>query len=185
MTRVQAAAPSRPSVDPRVRARSRADGWKRRFPLLPALVFAIVVTQLPFLLTIWFSLHSWNLLRGEEPRFVGLANFAQMWLDATFRGAALNTVLITASATLLSVTLGLLLALLVHRRFLGRGIVRTLLISPFLVMPAAAALLWKTSMLDPTFGIVNFLLSPFGLGRFDWLSQASIPSIVLILVWQW
>jgi sorbitol/mannitol transport system permease protein len=185
MTRVQAAAPSRPSVDPSVRARSRADGWKRRAPLLPALVFAIVVTQLPFLLTIWYSLHSWNLLRGEEPRFVGLVNFAQMWLDAGFRNAALNTVLMTASAIVFSMITGVALALLVHRKFFGRGVVRTLLITPFLVMPAAAALLWKTSMFDPMFGFVNFVLAPFGVERFDWLTQASIPTIVFIMVWQW
>ena len=48
---------------------------------------------------------------------------------------------------------------------------RTLLITPFLVMPVAAALLWKTTMLDPTFGIVNWVLRPFGIGHFDWIGQ--------------
>lgn len=165
--------------------RARAEGWSRRAPLLPALVFAVIVTQLPFLVTIWFSLHSWNLLRGEEPTFVGLANFSQMWLDENFRNAALNTVIMTASAILLSLFFGLILALLVHRKFWGRGVVRTMLITPFLVMPAAAALLWKTSMLDPMYGFINFVLSPLGMGNVDWLTQAPIASIVTILVWQW
>lgn len=175
---------SHPLGRPRRRS-ARADAWIRRAPLLPALIFAIVVTQLPFLVTIWYSLHSWNLLRGEEPRFVWLENFAQMWIDANFRNAALNTVTMTVSAILISLVLGLICALLVHRKFLGRGIVRTMLISPFLVMPAAAALIWKTSLLDPMYGFINFVLSPFGIGAFDWLSQMPIPSIVAILVWQW
>src|SRR5690606_24762475 len=157
MKSTQAAAPTRrissERAAPRAKGRlsPRAEAWVRRAPLLPALIFAIVVTQLPFLVTIYYSLHSWNLLRGEEPRFVGFENFAQMWLDETFRTAALNSVALTVSVILISLVLGLGCALLVHRKFAGRGIVRTLLITPFLVMPAAAALIWKNSLLDPMY----------------------------------
>ena len=49
--------------------------------------------------------------------------------------------------------LGLLLALLLDRAFLGRGVVRTLLITPFLMTPVAGALIWKTAMLDPEYGL--------------------------------
>lgn len=191
MKSTQAAAPSRrissERAAPRAKGRlsPRAEAWVRRAPLLPALIFAIVVTQLPFLVTIYYSLHSWNLLRGEEPRFVGFENFAQMWLDETFRTAAFNSVALTVSVILISLLLGLGCALLVHRTFRGRGIVRTMLITPFLVMPAAAALIWKNSLLDPMYGFINFLLSPFGIGTYDWLSATPLPSIVVILVWQW
>jgi len=81
--------------------------------------------------------------------------------------------------------LGLLLALLLDRAFLGRGIVRTLLITPFLVTPVAGALLWKTTMFDPVFGIVNFVLSPFGVGQVDWVSKFPLASVMVSLVWQW
>jgi sorbitol/mannitol transport system permease protein len=165
--------------------RDRKDRWVRRAPLLPALVFAIVITQLPFLLTIWYSLHSWNLLRDPAPTFVGFQNFALAWTSEPFRQAILVTVVFTTSAVVLAVVVGMLLALLVHRRFLGRGIVRTLLITPFLVMPAAAALIWKTSFLNPTFGLFNWFLGLFGVDGPDWLSEFAGPSIILILVWQW
>jgi sorbitol/mannitol transport system permease protein len=75
--------------------------------------------------------------------------------------------------------------LLLDRRFLGRGVVRTLLITPFLVMPVAGALLWKTTMFDPLFGIINFVLGPFGAGETDWVSSYPIASVVTALVWQW
>ena len=55
--------------------------------------------------------------------------------------------------------LGVALAVLLDRKFLGRGVVRTLIITPFLVMPAAAALVWASPMLDPNFGLVNYLLA--------------------------
>ena len=81
--------------------------------------------------------------------------------------------------------LGIGLALLLDREFVGRGVVRTLLITPFLVMPVAGALLWKTTMFDPVFGIVNFVLSPFGVGQTDWVSEYPVLSVVTALVWQW
>ena len=56
----------------------------------------------------------------------------------------------TLGSVLIAVVLGLLLALLLNRQFVGRGVVRTLLITPFLITPVAAALLWKTVLLDPT-----------------------------------
>jgi sorbitol/mannitol transport system permease protein len=163
----------------------RSNRWSRRAPLLPALVFAIIVTQLPFLLTVWYSLQSWNLVRPGSQQFVGLSNYGDVFADAVFRGAALNTVVITGSCVVIAMLLGIGLAVLLDRRFLGQGVVRTLLITPFLVMPVAGALLWKTTMFDPVFGMVNFVLSPFGVEGVDWVSEFPLTSVVTALVWQW
>jgi sorbitol/mannitol transport system permease protein len=183
VTRERPAAPAT-ALPPSGRS-PRAQRWVRRLPLLPALVFAIVVTQLPFLFTLYYSLLSWNLLRPAPPRFVGLANYALFFTDRGFRTAALNTVVLTASSVILSMLLGIAFAILLDRKFLGRGVVRTLLVTPFLVMPTAAALLWKTTMLNPVFGIVNVVLSPFGVGETDWVSRYPMSSIILVLTWQW
>jgi len=165
--------------------RRRSDGWVRRAPLLPALVFTIIVTQLPFLFTLYYSLQSWNLVRPGSREFVGLSNYANVFTDSTFREAALNTVIITGATVLIAMVIGVALALLLDRKFLGRGIVRTLLITPFLVTPVAAALLWKTTMFDPVFGIINFVLGPFGAGETDWISRYPLPAVITELVWQW
>jgi len=116
---------------------------------------------------------------------VGLSNYVDVFSDSQFRGAALNTVLITGACVVVAMLLGIGLALLLDREFVGRGVVRTLLITPFLVMPVAGALLWKTTMFDPVFGIVNFVLSPFGVGQTDWVSEYPVLSVVTALVWQW
>ena len=163
----------------------RSQAWSRRAPLMPALVFAIIVTQLPFLLTVWYSLQSWNLVRPGSQHFVGLQNYVDVFSDAVFRGAALNTVWITGACVGIAMLLGIGLAVLLDRPFSGRGVVRTLLITPFLVMPVAGALLWKTTMFDPVFGIVNFVLSPFGVEGIDWVSQYPLTSVITALVWQW
>ena len=61
----------------------------------------------------------------------------------------------TAIAVIVAMVLGVALAVLLDKKFLGRGMVRTLIITPFLVMPAAAALIWAGPMLDPNFGLLN------------------------------
>ncbi|WP_129668275.1 carbohydrate ABC transporter permease [Phytoactinopolyspora endophytica] len=164
---------------------ARREGWRRRAPLLPALIFAIIVTQIPFLVTVWYSMNSWNLVNPGSERFVGLSNYADVFADRVFREAALNTIVITGSCVIVSMLLGIALAMLLDRQFLGRSVVRTLIITPFLIMPVAGALLWKTTMFDPLFGLVNFVLSPFGVDTYDWASSAPVFAVVTALVWQW
>jgi sorbitol/mannitol transport system permease protein len=158
---------------------------RRRGPLLPALIFTIIVTQLPFLVTLAYSFFSWNLLRPGSREFAFLDNYISVLTDSSMWSALLVTVLLTAGAVIASVLVGLATALLVDRKFLGRGVVRTLLIAPFLVMPAAASLLWKTTMLNPVFGIVNWVLSPLGVGDVDWASQFPLLTIITVETWHW
>jgi sorbitol/mannitol transport system permease protein len=159
--------------------------WKRRGPLLPALIFTIVITQLPFIITLVYSFFSWNLLRTEGRHFAWFENYSRVLSDSATWSALRVTVLMTAGAVILSVLVGLASALLVDRKFLGRGVVRTLLIAPFLVMPAAAALLWKTTLLNPVFGLVNWALSPLGVGNVDWASQYPLLTIIIVETWHW
>lgn len=189
MTTTEAAGSTRVETQPPTRSGrdtlSRAESWRRRGPLLPALVFLVVVTQVPFLFTLYYSTQSWNLVRPGSRKFNGLGNYLDVVKDSQFRSVALNTVILIVGTVIVSVVLGLLLALLLDRSFPGRGVVRTLLITPFLVTPVAAALIWKTTMFDPVFGLVNFVLSPFGAGQTDWVSQFPLTSVMIDLVWQW
>jgi sorbitol/mannitol transport system permease protein len=181
MTAVTLRAPARL----RTKNPERALGWRRRIPLLPALVFTILITQIPFIFTIYYSLQSWNLVRPGSEHFVGVSNYAKVFTDSQFRDAALNTVILTVASVIIAMLIGVGLAILLDRKFPGRGLVRTLLITPFLVMPTAGALLWKTTILDPTYGLVNFVFRPFGIGQFDWISKFPMGSVVAETVWQW
>jgi sorbitol/mannitol transport system permease protein len=178
------------AAPPAVRRRRRSTSLtqerrRRRGPLLPALIFTVIVTQLPFVITLVYSFFSWNLLRPGSREFAFLENYGEVLGDATTRKALLVTVLLTAGAVVASVLVGLACALLVDRKFLGRGVVRTLLIAPFLVMPAAAALLWKTTMLHPVFGVINWVLGPLGVGEVDWASKFPLPTIIAVETWHW
>ena len=166
--------------------------WVRRAPLLPALIFTIVVTQVPFIATLIISSLNWNILRPGERAFTGLSNYKFVFTDARLRVAVLNTILLTVAVVLGSLLVGLGLAILLDRRFPGRGLARTLLIAPFLVMPVASALLWKHALYNPSYGlfdgIINAIWRLFGAQQgptVDWISANPMAAVVTALVWQW
>jgi len=163
----------------------RDRGWLRRLPILPALIYVILVTQVPFVLTIVYSLQHWNLLNPEPPRFTGLQNYIDVVNDPSIRIAIWNTIVLTVFAVTISVALGVAIAVLLNREIFGKGFLRTLMIGPFLVMPTAAALMWKDTLLNPLTGFVNYILTPFGLGTFDFINRFPMASIVSIEVWRW
>ena len=180
----------------------RSDGkWLRRAPLLPALIFTIIVTQIPFLVTIAVSTLNWNVLEpgdknfiglGKYESFAGLGNYATVFTDERLRSAVINTVVLTASVVIISSLIGLGLAVLLDKKFFGRGLARTLLIAPFLVMPVAAALLWKHALYNPDYGlfngILNWVYQLFGAEEgpiIDYISSTPMPAVVAALVWQW
>jgi sorbitol/mannitol transport system permease protein len=178
ITRADEKTPQTPITPQRGGAKER---WVRRAPLLPALVFALIVTQVPFLFTLYFSTQGWNALHPGSRHFVGLKNYATVLTDDRLRSALLNTVILTAGAVIFSMILGLLLAILLDRKFFGRGVVRTMLITPFLIMPVAAALLWKHGILNPDYGLINGI---FG-GSTAWATSYPKTTIITTLVWQW
>ena len=187
--------------EPGPRPARPAGRWSRRGPLLPALIFMIVITQVPFLVTIAISTLNWNVLQpgtksfaglGRYDSFAGLSNYLTVFTDARLRTAVLNTVVLTASVVLISVLLGLGLAVLLDRKFAGRGLARTLLIAPFLVMPVASALLWKHALYNPDYGLFNGTLNAiwrlFGAQEgpvIDYVSSTPMPAVIAALVWQW
>jgi polyol transport system permease protein len=91
----------------------------------------------------------------------------------------------TVTAVLFSLVLGTALAILLDRKFIGRGIVRTLLITPFLVMPVVAGLIWKNQMFSSLFGVVNWAIERLSLEPIEFVSNHPTFSIVTVLVWQW
>jgi sorbitol/mannitol transport system permease protein len=182
-----------PAPAPSSRAKWRgARAWATRAPLLPALVFLIAVTQLPFVATLVISLFDWNALYPDERRFTGLSNYTSVATDPQLRDSVGTTAVLTASTVLVSLLLGLGLALLLDRAFIGRGLVRTMLIAPFLLVPVAAALLWKHALYNPEYGLFNGGLSwtadLVGIDRPpqpDWISSMPLIAVEAALVWQW
>ena len=166
----------------------KAGDWARRAPLLPALIFVIAMTQLPFVATIVISFMNWNAYYPDERGFTGIDNYVSIFTDTNARSAVIVTIVLTTSVVLISLLLGLGIALLLDRKFRGRSAVRTMMITPFLIVPVAAALLWKHALYNPEYGLFNGILTwVFGedAPQPDWISNTPLLAIIVAIVWQW
>ncbi len=155
--------------------------------IAPAIVYLVILTQAPFVLTLWYSFHAWVLTSPElGVRFVGFANFAYTIAhDPIFRASVLNLVIITVGIIFGSLVIGGALALLLNRSFPGRSLARSLAIAPFFIMPTVNAVVWKNLLLNPVFGFITWIVVHLGLPRTDVFSSDPKFGIIAIAVWQW
>jgi sorbitol/mannitol transport system permease protein len=127
-------------IRPNVTRNPLSESWRRRLPLLPALLIMIVLTQVPFVMSVYYSLTDWRVVPPEPRNWVGLENYRNLFDNQFFKDATVVTIQLTVFPVLGALVLGAGFALLLDRKFFGQGLVRTLLITPFLVMPIAAAM---------------------------------------------
>jgi sorbitol/mannitol transport system permease protein len=155
--------------------------------LLPALAYLAVMTQAPFVLTLWYSFRTWILTSPELGHpWVGLDNFRYtLTEDPIFRDAVVNWLGMTAAIVGGSLAIGLGFALLLNRTFPLRGVTRALIIAPFFVMPTVNAVVQKNIFLNPIFGLVNWVQTSLGFERVDWLATHPKLAIISMAVWQW
>ena len=154
--------------------------------LAPAVVALFLWMIVPLVMTLYFSVINYNLMQPEVTGFVGLENYIYFMTDPSFGTAVMNTLLLLlGSVILITVVGGTLIALLIDEPFLGRGLVRILLISPFFVMPTVNALLWKHMMMNPIYGVLAQVWQFFGAAPVDWLTDFPLLSVIVIVAWQW
>ncbi|STQ92975.1 Inner membrane ABC transporter permease protein ycjO [Janthinobacterium lividum] len=149
------------------------------------MVAVSVISVIPLLITLYYAFVRYSMLDPSGHPFHGLANFHFFFTDASFLPALQNTFTLLFSVMLVTVVLGTALGLLINEAFPGRAIVRVLLISPFLIMPAVNALMWKNMLLNPIYGLFAQISLFFGATPVDWLSAHPLFSIIMMVSWQW
>ncbi len=156
-----------------------------RLMLAPAVILLLGWMLVPLTMTLWFSFRKYLPLRGGDQGWVGLDNYVRFISSSSFWPSVQVTLIIVGSVLVITVMLGVLLALFLDQPMWGQGFVRILVIAPFFVMPTVSALVWKNIFMDPVNGLFAHLWKFFGAEPVQWLSQASIESIILIVSWQW
>ena len=151
----------------------------------PSIIVLFLWMIVPLAMTIYFSTMRYNLLYPDRAGFVGLRNYEFFWTDPSFTPALINTLILVGSVLVITVVLGLAIAVLIDRPFMGRGIVRVLLISPFFIMPTVNALIWKNMMMNPIYGLFAVVAGWIGVEPIDWLAQFPLASVIMIVSWQW
>jgi sorbitol/mannitol transport system permease protein len=153
--------------------------------LTPALVVLVVCTQVPFVMTIFDSFRRINLLNPANDGFVWFDNYISLLTDPIFWVSLQKTLVLIGSVLIVTVGFGLALAVLFNTSFPGRDLARTLVISPFFIMPVVSALIWKNMLMHPVYGLFAWIAQTFGLQPIDWLATYPMQAIVMMVSWQW
>lgn len=156
-----------------------------RLMMAPAVIMLLGWMLVPLTMTLWFSFRKYLPLRGGDMGWVGFDNYVRFVSSSSFWPSVQTTFIFVGSVLVITVFLGILLALLLDQPLWGQGIVRILVISPFFVMPTVSALVWKNFFMDPVNGLFAHLWKFFGAVPIEWLSQKSVQSIIMIVSWQW
>ena len=163
---------------------------ERRFAVLltlPGLLVLLLTTTFPLIYLIWSSFQTINLAMPFMDGFAGIDNYVQMWEDTRYWHAIGLTGIYTATSVSLQIIIGLGLALLVMQIPAGQWIFRIVAILPIVLAPVVVGLFWRTLMLAPNFGLVDYLIQRLGLEQINWLG-APVPALISVIVihtWQW
>jgi multiple sugar transport system permease protein len=162
--------------------------WEQRW--LPYLLltpgFLLLAGMLyPFLLGLYYSFTNYFLQYPHLFKFIWLRNYLELFRDEIFRYALQFTVGYTVVAVAIQVGLGLGVALILHRRFVGRGLIRATMLMPLMMPPVITALMWKVMMASNKSGILNYLLGYLGIGPINWFGavNSAIVSVLIIDTW--
>ncbi|MCX7889066.1 MAG: sugar ABC transporter permease [Rhodobacteraceae bacterium] len=156
-----------------------------RLMISPAVALLLIWMIVPLTMTIWFSFQQYNLLYPDRTGFAGWSNYVYFVTDFRFAPAIRNTLVLVLGVLAITMIGGILLALLLDQPFWGQGIVRLLVLAPFFVMPTVSALVWKNMFMNPVNGFFAHIAKAFGGQGFDFLGQAPLFSIIIMVAWQW
>lgn len=173
--------------------RRKRDAW---WFLLPMLIVLALVAAWPLVRTIWLSFTDANLLKLDQAKWVGFQNYLTREEDGRWYGvladplwwrSVKNTLAFTVVTVSIETVLGLVVALVLHREFRGRGLVRAAVLIPWAIPTIVSAKMWSW-MLNDQFGIVNHML--LALGVIDhplaWTADPKLllTSVVIVDVWK-
>ncbi|MBN2031709.1 MAG: sugar ABC transporter permease [Deltaproteobacteria bacterium] len=152
--------------------------------LVPGMFFLLLFTYLPIMWSTWLSFNRWNLL-SPQPKWCGVENFLKLWNHDVFWLVMKNSFFFVTVSIFPTMFLALVFAILIDERVKGRVYYIYSLFYPTLIPMAAAAMLW-VYIYSPNLGVLNIVLSKFGLPKLGWLgsSQTSIWALIIMTFWK-
>lgn len=154
--------------------------------IAPAFLFFTLFIIVPTLASVYYSFTSWD---GLNPvvKFIGLANYKEIFTSARFGNALKNTVLLTVFISILENAMALILALLVDNVRWGKNFFRSAFYVPVLISGIVSGFIWKI-MYNYNFGAINSILNSIGMGEFkqDWLGNPKLTLLMVgvVLIWK-
>jgi len=153
--------------------------------IAPALFLILALTLYPVAYSLWLSLLEKHSFFPQE-RFIGLENYFYLWKDEEFWTSLWLGTVYSIWTIFFQIVLGVAAALILNETFVGRGLVRAIVLFPYMIPTIVAVILWKW-LLNDTYGVVNYWLLAFGIMRdpISWLGADHIMlSVIVMSVWQ-
>lgn len=166
----------------RISRRERQTFWKGLAFASPWLIGFLAFTVYPFFGSLYFSLTEYDLF--NSPRWIGLANYKEIFQDESFYKSLRNTFYMAGIAVPITLISSLLIALLLNFKVKGISVYRTIFYLPAVIPIVASAILW-TWLLNPDYGLINIFLRSIGLTDPAWLLDPAYtkPSLILMSLW--
>lgn len=151
----------------------------------PVVLYLLVFSLFPLLYSLAISFFRWDQIESTF-HFIGLQNFQELFADPVFWQASGNTAILVVAGVAIQLVLGTALALFFDLHLRGSWFVRGVLILPMLLTPIVVGLMWR-ALLNPDWGMVNYILGLLGLPQPLWLGDPSLALFTLVIVdsWQW
>lgn len=152
----------------------------------PTMILLAALTIFPLLFTVYFSFTNLNMIKPDQMKFLAAKNYVRIFSDPYFIQALQNTLKFMVFAVVIETVLGLLIAVFVHNLEQLQKFVRTALLTPMVLPPVTAVLIWRI-MLSNNYGIINKLLEMLSIQPVAWLNEVRTAfwCILLIDVWQY
>jgi ABC-type sugar transport system permease subunit len=171
-------------ISPAAGGRAASDRRLGYALVAPAVIVLLAITAYPIIANLWNSFHFDNLsFAGLPHKFVGAANYTKMFTSPQWLAALERTLAFTVATIVVDIVAALGLAVMLNRKFVGRGVVRASILVPWAVPTVVSALLWKT-MFDPRAGFVDYFLGGIhpAWSSLTWLNASVWRSWAVIFV---
>lgn len=172
------------------RKRLSISQWENRvwkLMIAPSMVFLVLMSVYPMIFNVYHSFFRYNLARPQSPKFVGFDNYINALTNPNFLRPLLNTLVFMVSAVSVEFVLGFAIALFFSQQKNGGKVIRALLITPTMIAPIVASLMWLL-MYNSDYGVIRWLLQLCGVVNPPALLASrtlAMPAVILVDVWQW
>jgi sorbitol/mannitol transport system permease protein len=156
-----------------------------RLMVAPSVILLFIWMIVPLAMTIYYSFRVFRLSNPARTGWAGTQNYAWFLNSNEFWLAITNTLLLVGGVLLITIILGVLIALLIDRPVWGQGPLRILVISPFFVMPPVAASIWENLFMHPQNGLLAAAAKGIGSEPILFLDSYPMASIIFIVSWEW
>jgi multiple sugar transport system permease protein len=155
--------------------------------MLPTFIFLIIITGSPIVYALYVSFTDITLFDFATPTFVGLDNYIGLLSDTVFYESIVRGAIFAGGSMSIQVTFGLLLAILLNKKFLGSSLARSLVVLTYMIPTVTAVLIWKWMLSQNSYGFVNHVLTSTGIteNAISFFASESLAMISVIFVNGW